>query len=46
LTTLAREFELQGLDADPARDAAGLAALEAEYARAAAELKALRDARR
>jgi HPt (histidine-containing phosphotransfer) domain-containing protein len=43
LATLAREFELKGLDADPTRDAAGLAALEAEYAHAAAELKALRN---
>jgi hypothetical protein len=43
LTTLAREFELKGLDADATRDAAGLAALEAEYARAVAELKALRN---
>jgi HPt (histidine-containing phosphotransfer) domain-containing protein len=43
LTALAREFELKGLDADPTRDAAGLAALEAEYARAAAELKVLRN---
>jgi HPt (histidine-containing phosphotransfer) domain-containing protein len=41
LTTLAREFELNGLDADPTRDAAGLEALETECARAAAELKAL-----
>jgi HPt (histidine-containing phosphotransfer) domain-containing protein len=43
LTALAREFELKGLDTDPARDVAGLAALEAEYACAAAELKALRN---
>jgi histidine phosphotransfer protein HptB len=43
LTALAREFEIKGLDADPTRDGAGLAALEAEYARAAAELKALRN---
>jgi len=43
LTELAREFELKGLNADPARDAAGLAALETEYARAVAELKALRN---
>ena len=43
LTALAREFELKGLDADPARDVADLAALEAEYARAAAELKVLRN---
>ena len=43
LMALAREFELKGLDADPTRDVAGLAALEAEYARAAAELKTLRN---
>jgi len=43
LTALARELELKGLDSDPTRDAAGLAALEAEYARAAAELKILRN---
>ena len=43
LAALAREFELKGLDADPARDVAALAALEAEYARAAAVLKALRN---
>src|ERR1700730_9536295 len=43
LAALAREFELKGLDADPTRDVAGLTALEAEYARAAAELKALRN---
>jgi HPt (histidine-containing phosphotransfer) domain-containing protein len=43
LTALARELELKGLDADPTRDAAGLTALEAEYANAAAELKALRN---
>jgi histidine phosphotransfer protein HptB len=43
LTALAREFELKGLDAEASRDVAGLAALEAEYARAAAELKALRN---
>jgi len=42
LAALARELELKGLDADPARDAAALAALEAEYARAAAALKNLR----
>jgi HPt (histidine-containing phosphotransfer) domain-containing protein len=41
LTALAREFELKGLGTDPTRDSADLAALEAEYARAAAELKAL-----
>ena len=43
LAALAREFGLKGLDADSTRDVAGLAALEAEYARAAAELKALRN---
>jgi len=42
LAALARELELKGLDADPARDAGGLAALEVEYARAAGALKALR----
>ena len=42
LAALARELELKGLDADPARDKAALAALEAEYARAAAALKDLR----
>ena len=43
LTTLALELELNGLDADPTRDVAGLATLEAEYARTAAELKVLRN---
>jgi HPt (histidine-containing phosphotransfer) domain-containing protein len=43
LAALARELELKGLDTESARDAAALAALEAEYARAAAELKALRN---
>src|SRR5258708_25772820 len=43
LTALAREFEVKGLDADSTRDVAGLAALEAEYARAAAEFKTLRN---
>jgi HPt (histidine-containing phosphotransfer) domain-containing protein len=43
LAALGREFELQGLDAEPNRDAAALAALEAEFARAAAELKTLRN---
>ena len=42
LAALARELELKGLDADPARDAAALAALAVEYARAAAALKDLR----
>ena len=40
---LARELELKGLDADPARDMAALAAFDAEYARAAAALKDLRN---
>ena len=43
LTALALEFELKGMNADPTRDVAALAALEAEYARAAGELKALRN---
>src|SRR5262249_61907407 len=43
LAALAREFELKGLDPEPSRDAAALAALEAEFARAAAELKTLRN---
>jgi HPt (histidine-containing phosphotransfer) domain-containing protein len=43
LAALARELELKGLDADPARDTGALATLEAEYARAAAALKHLRD---
>jgi hypothetical protein len=34
---------LNGLDAEPTRDAVALAALEAEHARAAAALKALRN---
>src|SRR5262245_29738699 len=42
LASLARALELKGLDADPARDTAGLTALEDEYARAAAALKDLR----
>ena len=41
LGALAREIELQGLDADPARDAAALDALDAAYAQAAAALKEL-----
>ena len=44
LGALARELELKGLDTDPAGDTAALAALEAEYARAAAALKNLRHA--
>ena len=43
LAALARDLELKGLDADPARDMAALAALDVEYARAAAALKDLRD---
>jgi HPt (histidine-containing phosphotransfer) domain-containing protein len=43
LGALARELELKGLDAEPSRDAAALAALEAEFSRAAAELKTLRN---
>ena len=42
LTALARELELKGLNADPAHDMDALAALEAEYTRAAAALKDLR----
>jgi HPt (histidine-containing phosphotransfer) domain-containing protein len=42
LTALAREFELEGLDADPTRDVARLAALDTEYTRVVTELKALR----
>ena len=43
LGALARDMELKGLDADPARDTAAIAALEVEYTQAAAALKALRD---
>jgi len=43
LAAQARELELNGLTAEPNRDAAALAALEAEHARAAAALKALRN---
>ena len=39
---LARELELRGLDTNPERDVAALAALEAEYKRAVAALKDLR----
>ena len=42
LGALARELELKGLDAEPARDTAAIAALEIEYKRAAAALKDLR----
>ena len=41
LGALARELELKGLDADPARDMAAIDAIDAAYALAAAELKAL-----
>jgi HPt (histidine-containing phosphotransfer) domain-containing protein len=44
LGTLARDLELSGLHADAAVDATRLDALEAEYTRAAAELKTLRNA--
>jgi histidine phosphotransfer protein HptB len=43
LAGLARELELKGLDAEPHHDEAALAALEAMYARVAAELKTLRN---
>jgi histidine phosphotransfer protein HptB len=43
LAALARDFELKGPDPDPSRGAAALAALEAEYVRAAVELKTLRN---
>ena len=43
LAALARELELKGLDAEPARDQAALTALEAEYGAAAAALKGLRN---
>jgi len=42
LGALARDLELSGLDADPARDARRMDTLEAEYARAAQALKDLR----
>ena len=42
LGALARELELKGLDTVAARDVDALAALEAEYMRAAAALKDLR----
>ena len=42
LGELARELELSGMSPDPARDAARLDALEAEYGRAANALKGLR----
>ena len=43
LETQARALELNGLDADPSRDEAALAELEATYAFSVAALKALRD---
>jgi HPt (histidine-containing phosphotransfer) domain-containing protein len=43
LAAQARELELNGLAAEPARDAAALAVLDAEHARAATALKALRN---
>jgi HPt (histidine-containing phosphotransfer) domain-containing protein len=43
LGALARDLELNGLGADPARDEAAIAALEVEYARAVAALKDLRN---
>jgi len=42
LGALARDLELTGMNSDAAQDAARLDALEAEYARTAAALKALR----
>jgi HPt (histidine-containing phosphotransfer) domain-containing protein len=44
LAALARALELKGLDPVPDRDADALAALEAEFARAATALKDLRNA--
>jgi len=43
LGALARELELKGLDADPARDTLAIAALEVEYTRVAGALKDLRN---
>jgi len=43
LAAQARSLELKGLDAEPARDEAAIAALEAEHTRTAAALKALRN---
>ena len=43
LAAQARELELNGLDADPIRDEAALAELEATYACASAALKVLRN---
>jgi len=42
LAALARDLELKGLNSVPTRDVDALAALEAEYKRAAAALKDLR----
>jgi len=42
LGALARELELNGFGADPARDSVRMEALDAEYARAAAALEELR----
>ena len=41
LGAMARALEIQGLNADPARDAAALAALDAAYAQVAAALTEL-----
>ena len=41
LAAMARELELGGMNADPARDIEAIAALEAEYTRAASALKEL-----
>ena len=41
LAAMARELELGGMNADPARDIEAIAALEAEYSRAATALKEL-----
>jgi HPt (histidine-containing phosphotransfer) domain-containing protein len=41
LGALARELELKGLDADPARDLAAIAVITVAYTQAAAELKGL-----
>lgn len=41
LAALSRELELAGLNADPVHDLDAMAALDAEYARAAAALKDL-----
>ena len=43
LAAQARELELEGLAAEPAHDVTALAELDAEYARAAAALKDLRN---